>query len=254
VDIYKLKHMNLHPIQEKLLKIATKINLNKMTLREIALLVDESHPQKISHHLNQLEKKGCIEIIKKTGEIKATNPGMNNSKSNIIAVPIYGTADCGVANVFAEENLEGFLKVSKTFVGKIKNIFAIRAQGLSMNKAKVNGRYSIEEGDYVLVDPNNKSPQNGDYVLSIINGCANIKRFLWNKKDGQIALMSESSENFPPIFIDQDDNYMINGVVKNVIKNSFNKDWKNMQAASASDILKDLGPISKEEVAYYENL
>jgi repressor LexA len=246
--------MKLHATQEKLLKIARQINLKKMSLRDVGELVDETHPQKISHHLNQLEKKGFIKIDKKTGEVQLADLKNKNEAGDIIAVPIYGAADCGEARVFADENLEGYLRVSRRLVGKVKNIFAIRAQGPSMNDAKINGRQSIEEGDYVLVDPNEKDPKNGDYVLSVIDGCANIKKFLWNKKENQVALISESKMHIAPIYIHADDHYMINGVVKNVIKNSSFKELSESQNASATDILKNLGPISKQEVDYYENL
>jgi len=246
--------MKLHTTQEKLLKIARQINLNKMSLRDIGVMVDETHPQKISHHLNQLEKKGFIKIDKKTGEMESINFKSKSEAGEIIAVPIYGTADCGEARVFADENLEGYLRVSRRLIGRVKNIFAIRAQGPSMNNAKINGRQSIEEGDYVLVDPNDKSPRNGDYVLSVIDGCANIKKFLWNKKENQVALISESKVKIAPIYIHAEDNYMINGVVKNVIKNSSFKELSVFQNASAADILKNLGSISKQEVDYYENL
>jgi len=246
--------MKLHQIQEKILKITDQINFKKMSLRDIGLLVDESHPQKISHHIGQLVKKGYIEIDKKTGIVKLVNHKIRNMESDIMAVPIYGSANCGEANIFAEENLEGYVRVSKRFTRGVKNIFAIRAIGPSMNQAKINKQYSIEEGDLVLIDSGNKNPENGDYVLSVINGCANIKKFLWNKKERQIALVSESSENIAPIYIHADDNYMINGLVKNVIKNSFFKEMEMMQSVSASDVLRNLGSISREEVNYYENL
>jgi repressor LexA len=243
--------MRLHPIQEKLLKIVSKINMEKMSLRDIGLLVDESHPQKISHHLGQLEKKGFIEINKKTGEVKLINFKIGQSDSEIVAVPIYGNADCGEAKIIAEENLEGYLRVSRRLVGKVKNIFAVRAQGPSMNRAKVNGVQAIEDGDYVLIDPVNKNPSNGDYVLSVIEGCANIKKFFLDKKENQIALVSESTENFKPIYIHADDNYMINGLVKNVIKTS---SFEDMQNAAGRDALKVLGPISETASNYYRNL
>jgi len=243
--------MRLHPTQEKLLKIVSKINLEKMSLRDIGLLVDESHPQKISHHLNQLEKKGFIEIDKKTGQARLINSEIKRGDSEIVAVPIYGGADCGEAKIFAEGNLAGYLRVSRRLIGKVKNIFAVRAQGSSMNRAKVNGAQTIEEGDYVLVDPVNKNPRNGDYVLSVIEGCANIKKFFWDKKEKQIALVSESTEDFKPIYIHADDDYMINGLVKNVIKTS---SFEDMQDAAGRDALKALGPISKAEANYYRNL
>lgn len=246
--------MNIHPIQEKLLKITGKINMKNMSLRDIALLVDEVHPQKIRHHLNQLEKKGFIEMNKKTGEIKPVNPEIKNAVSEIVAVPVYGDADCGEACVFADENLSGYIRVSKSLIGRVKNIFAVCAKGPSMNKAKVNGRYNIEEGDYVLIDPDDKKPRNGDYVLSVIDECANIKKFFYDKKDGQIILASESTENIPRIYIHENDKYMINGIVKNVLKNTFARDWESMQDGAGQDALGSLGPISKAEARYYHSL
>jgi repressor LexA len=246
--------MRCHPIQEKLLKIVPKINLRKMSLRDIGSLVDETHPQKIKHHLNQLEKKGLVETDKKTGEVKTVNPGLKDKTSGLVMVPVYGDADCGEACVFAEENLSGYIRVSKSLIGRVKNIFAVRAQGPSMNKAKVNGRYNIEEGDYVLIDPDNKNARNGDYVLSVIDECANIKKFFYNKPDGQIVLASESTEKIPSIFIRADDKFMINGLVKNVIKSSRFDEWQEMQNAAGRDALKSLGPISKKESDYYRNL
>jgi SOS-response transcriptional repressor LexA len=80
--------------------------------------------------------------------------------------------------------------------------------------------FSIEEGDFAIIDPDNRSPDPGDYVLSVINGCANIKRFYIDKEHGQLLLLSESSENQPPIRLHEDDNleFFINGKVVTVIK------------------------------------
>jgi len=206
--------MAIHPIQQKLLKISENINLKEMTLREIAYLVEEKHPQKISHHLAQLEKKGLIKIDRRSGSIRKIKASKSN---NLMTVPILGTANCGEANIFANENLEGYLKISKKFINRGKNIFAIKAHGLSMNKAKIKG-FSIEDGDYVIVDGENRNPNSGDYVLSIIDEMANIKRFHIDKDKKQIALISESTEDLPPIYIHPDDKYLINGVVKYVIK------------------------------------
>ena len=243
--------MIIHPIQQKLLRISQDINLKKMSLREIAGLVDESHPQKISHHLNQLEKKNYIKINKRTGRILILK-GDEKKSATLITVPVLGSANCGAADIFADENIEGYLKISKKYVNKERNVFAIKAQGPSMNKANIKG-HNIENGDYVIIDAENRNPNDGDYVLSVIDNTANIKRFYFNKENQQIALISESIKKFPPIYIHSDDKFMINGVVKNVIK-TLEADDNNFIQTSARDIIKNLGPISKEEVEYYENL
>lgn len=210
--------MTMHAIQAKLLQNAHKINMQQMTLREIAQLVGESHPQKISHHMNQLEKKGFISINKKTGVVTVERREEDEENSLLISIPVLGHANCGPAAVFAEENFEGYIQVSKRLLQNVKNYFAIRAIGKSMNKARINGKINVEEGDYVIIDADNKNPSNGDYVLSVIDGVANIKRLFWDQKNNQIALMSESTEKIPPIYVHPSDKYLINGVVKIVIK------------------------------------
>jgi len=48
----------MHPLQLALLKLARRRNLGKMTLREMGKEIGEKFPQKVKHHLNQLQKKG----------------------------------------------------------------------------------------------------------------------------------------------------------------------------------------------------
>jgi len=83
---------------------------------------------------------------------------------------------------------------------------------------------------------------------------ANVKKFLIDRANHQVILLSESSQNIAPIYIHEDDcaDYLVCGRVVDVIKQP--DELESFRRASYSDILKDLGPISKEEVDYYENL
>lgn len=81
-----------------------------------------------------------------------------------------------------------------------------------MDKAHINGK-NVEEGDYLLVDSNKTNPKNGDYILSIIDSCANIKKFNYDTHNERIVLYSESSKNYPPIYIHPSDDHLINGLV-----------------------------------------
>ncbi|MFA4943022.1 MAG: S24 family peptidase [Patescibacteria group bacterium] len=202
----------MHQIQEKLLELSKKLSLKGKSLREIGDLVGVlNQPQKIKHHLAQLEKKGFINSLE----------GDSNQKSavGLISVPILGAANCGEANMFADDNIEGYLKVSPAMLKKKNNIFAIRATGFSMNRANVNGE-SIDQGDFVIVDSENKNPQNGDYIISIIDGVANIKKINIDEKRKQIILLSESSKDYSPIYIHAEDAdcYHVGGRVMQVIK------------------------------------
>jgi len=208
----------MHKIQQAILELSSKKNIAKLTLREIGEEIGEpSSPQKIKHHLGQLESKGLLRIDRD----KEKTFGVNNApkKSGIIAVPIFGAANCGEATIFADNRVEGYLRISEKMLTKKKNIFAIKAVGTSMNKASISNN-SIDDGDYVIINSENKNPKNGEYVLSVIDGVANIKKFKQDPKTQVVTLKSESRQDYPPIIIHPDDfgSYSIAGVVSQVIK------------------------------------
>jgi len=206
----------MHIVQEKILSLIDNKNLRGLTLREIGDLIGETFPQKVKHHIDQLEKKGFIVVDKKNKTIEK-KVHSTSLKSGILNIPIVGAANCGPATIFANENIEGYIKISKNLLKKCKNIFAIRAQGLSMNKSIINGN-TIEDGDYLIIDSRDTSPSNGDVVLSVIDEMANIKKYVWDEANNQIVLVSESTKDIPPIYIHEDDSFMINGKVIQVIK------------------------------------
>lgn len=212
----------LHPIQEKLLRLAQEKNLGQMTLREMGALIGERSPQKIKHHLNQLEKRGLIRIDKIKGLIEKTEQGWVKGllrKARLLTVPILGSANAGPAQLLAEPNIEGYLRVSSTLVSPYANhkLIALKVSGPSMNQAEIREK-KIEDGDYVIIDSEYRNPKEGDIILSIIDGMANIKRYHWDKEHEQIALTSESTQNVPPIYIHESDDFAINGKVVQVIK------------------------------------
>jgi repressor LexA len=183
----------MHQIQEKILKTIQNKNLNGLTLREIGDLVGEKFPQKIKHHLDQLEKKGFIKIDKQNKTIQKSLHLSPIKNGGLMSIPIVGTANCGPATIFANENIEGYIKISKNILKKCQNIFAIRAQGLSMNQATVDGKH-IEDGDYLIIE------------------------YVWDEENNQVVLVSQSTKDIPPIYIHEDDSFMVNGKVIQVIK------------------------------------
>jgi repressor LexA len=209
----------MHDLQKKLLNLSSKSDIFNMTLRDIGEAIGEGreNPQKIKHHLQQLVKKGVFRS--ENGKYQRITENNNKSSSGLISLPIFGSANCGEAISFADDHVEGYLKVSPRIIANKKNIFVVRAKGNSMNKALVNGE-TINDGDYVLVDSEKKHPENGDYVLSIIDGLANIKKFKEDKERGMIILFSESSSSYDPIYIHRDDQefYSVAGKVVGVLK------------------------------------
>ena len=207
----------MHALQKRLLECATTHNLGSMTLRQIGSLLGEAHPQKIKHHLLQLEQKGLIEVDRPQGIVRKICPE-STSDNRLVTIPILGSADCGPATIFAEENIQGYLKVSRRLIPRKGGLFALKAMGNSMNKAGIRG-LSVDDGDYVIVDSELRDPQNKDYVISVMDGVANIKRFLNDKENEEIILISESTQDFPPIVIHAEDvEFLVCGTVTRVIK------------------------------------
>jgi len=204
----------MHIIQEKLLKELNRKSLSGMTLRGIGSLVGEKSAQKIKHHLTQLSKRGFIAYNPVKREIKKAQ---KISKEGFVSLPIVGAANCGPATIFAEENIIGYLKVSKRLAPHGGKLFILRAEGDSMNKANINGK-NIENDDFVIVDAEQKSPEPGQYIVSIIDEMANIKKFVPDTQNKRIVLKSESTNEYLPIFIHEEDKYEISGRVVGVIK------------------------------------
>lgn len=215
----------MHEIQEALLKIAGEKNIGQLTLREIGAFIGEKSPQKVKHHMLQLQKKGLLKIDKSKGVVKKAITEWEKgfeSGGRILSIPILGAVNAGPAQIYADTNIEGFLKVSSALLKPVprdaQTYLALKVVGPSMNKATIEGK-KIEDGDYVIVDiADHYGYVDGDIVLSIIDGMANIKRFRYDKENEQVVLMSESTKEFPPIYIHKNDNYMINGKVVQVIK------------------------------------
>ena len=204
----------MHKLQEKLLRTIGSENLSGMTLRDIGGLVGEKSAQKIKHHLTQLSKKGFIAYNPARREIRRVQ---EVSREGFVSLPIVGSANCGPATIFADENVTGYLKVSKKMVPRGGKLFVLRAEGNSMNKANINGK-NIEDGDFVIVDAEQQNPESGQYLISIIDEMANIKKFVLDQKNKRIILKSESTRDYFPIFIHENDNYRFAGRVVDVMK------------------------------------
>ncbi len=208
----------MHPVQQKLLKLVDTCNLGTLTLREVAKIINEDHPQIVKHHLEALEKKGLIEWDRANKMITKC-PTSVSVNADFAVIPVLGAANCGAATIYADEAIIEHIKVSFSLLKNRRNTFAVRAVGSSMNKANINGK-SIDEGDLVIIDPDDKNIQSNDYVLSIIDDTANIKRIVIDQQHEQITLISESTQHYPPIYISASEisRYIVSGKVIQVIK------------------------------------
>lgn len=211
----------MHDTQAQLLTMARSQNLGKLSLRQIASFIGaEGRPQVVKYHLRKLEEAGLIQLNFDKKIIKPVAKGMGNKvRSLFYSLPIVGAANCGPATVFADERVEGYLKVSaKMLPHRKSDLYVLVADGPSMNRAIVHNDDTIEDGDYVIIDSAARTPKNGDIVVAVIDGMATIKRYKEEPKRSRIVLEAESTEDYAPIFVHESDDFSISGKVIDVIK------------------------------------
>jgi len=217
----------MHEIQQKLLALSKRANLARISLREMAekIGLPLESPQKIKHHLLQLEKKGFLNIDRGKGTMYRSSSvpdwakGLLQKSARLFSIPIIGTANCGPATIFAEQNFQGFLRASSKLLDRERpnGLYAVKADGSSMNRAVIGDR-SIEDGDFVIVDSQDRNVNTGDVVLAIVDGKATIKRFIDDRRNGQVVLKADSSFDYEPIHLHPSDDFNISGKVIGVIK------------------------------------
>lgn len=183
-----------------------------------------AYPSSAHYHVKKLQDEGLLEketnrprsiVLYEDRTIK--NPILKKRGLDAVRIPVLGAANAGPATLFAEENVEGYLKVSKSRLPKTEGVFALRVVGDSMNKAKIKGK-NVEEGDFVLIDSANRDAGDNEYVLSIIDGCANIKKLKRDKDDGVMLVSESTNTKHKPIFVSSGDDFMINGKIFDIIK------------------------------------
>lgn len=207
----------MHPIQEQLIKLSADRDVASMRLVEIAQAIGVKHLQQVKHHRDQLIKKGLLAAPQTARAPRISKNQLGGS--DLLAIPILGSANAGPATIYADSIVQGYLRVSSKLLPNIpvNKLFALKVVGRSMNQASLNGK-TIDNGDYVVADGRDPyQPSTGDYVVSNIDGMANIKRFVRDDVNKQIVLMSESSDDYPPIVIHPDD-YLVKYKIIHVVK------------------------------------
>mgnify|MGYP001168645928 CR=1 FL=1 len=163
--------------------------------------------------IESLEKKELIKRDRSRKLYMVENKNYTNFK-NIFSIPVYGLASCGEALAYAQDNVDGFLQISKALF-RDKNeslLFAVKALGDSMNKEKIN------DGDYVVFEKyESQEDLEGKIVVAVVNGMATIKRY---KKVNEeiIGLFPKSTNSIhQPIFIHKSDSFIFAGIFRKVL-------------------------------------
>ncbi len=206
----------MNQIQQKLLEIAKLHNIDELRRVDLVEMVNCEYPSQITHHLAQLVKRG--DLVRSGGRLV---PALHTN-AGLVTIPIMGEADCGEATKYADGRISDTLAVSPSVLktSLTGRLYALLAKGDSMNRARINGK-EIENGDYIVIEKRDDYvPVDGDVVVSIIAGLANVKRLRRDNARQRILLLSEShrQEDFAPIIISDKDDFAVEGRVVDVIK------------------------------------
>ena len=178
-------------------------NLGKFpSVRELMVVLGYKSPRSVSVLLKKLEEKGFLQRDFRGNLQIVEEPKIFKNNVETIDIPIVGSAQCG-ALTFAEQNVEGFVRISTILAPRSKQHFLLRAVGDSMNEV------GIQPGDLVLVRVQNFA-ENGDRVVALVDDEATIKEF---QRRGDIVVLQPRSTNpeHQPIIVSE--NLQIQGVV-----------------------------------------
>jgi repressor LexA len=170
------------------------------TVREIGEGFDIKSPNGVMCHLKALEKKG---LIKRTG-FRARAIQLVDHRPHTVELPLLGKVAAGtpVQAIPTDERLD-----FKELFGN-PNFFALRVQGHSMIENH------IEDGDFVVIRKQ-ESAHNGERVVAMIDDEVTLKRYYREKN--RIRL-EPANETMGPIFVEEDDDIRILGVLVGVIR------------------------------------
>lgn len=211
----------LSSLQQTIVQLAETRDLSDMTYREIMMLVGASHPYSVQQAIERLIEKGALVKNKRTGSILATG-ATERVRRPLLNIPILGKVSCGPATELPDEFPASFLAVSPSManIKKPEITYALIAAGNSMSNARIAGK-SVADGDYVIVEKREwGDAKDGSYVVSRYNDMSNLKRLRVDSANRRVVLMSESTEDYSPIIIAEEDMpyYAIEGIAVDVVK------------------------------------
>lgn len=195
----------MHRIQDQLLALADTEDIGNSSYYALAKRLGVANHGSVKFHLDQLLDKGLLFRDPKTGIITKVTKG--EKFTGLLSIPVMGEANCGAAISVADDRVKEFLRISPSLLPKAKldKLYALKAVGNSMNAANIDGK-PINNDDYVLVEKTDEA-RNGDYVVSLFDEVANIKRLFLDTVNSRILLLSESKDSLPPIVIAEEDSY-----------------------------------------------
>jgi repressor LexA len=151
----------------------------------------------VNDHLKALEKKG---YLRRTGlksralQLTSAVPAAIPRNGDIVEVPVIGRVAAGEP-ILAQENIEDTVQVDRFFIGRGKEVFALKVIGDSMIED------GIHDGDYIFVRQQLEA-EPGGIVVAMIEGEATVKRYF---PEGELIRFQPSNAEMDPILVRRED-------------------------------------------------
>jgi repressor LexA len=195
---------DLHKNQLLLLKLLEQNINSPLTIRELQDALGVSSPSVVSHHIQQLEKKG---YLKRNPSNPKDYQIFLNPDNPIVYLNKYGTAQCGPSGSILDGNPVDRIPIaSRLLKFPADEGFIVIAKGDSMVP-------QIKEGDLIIAQKK-PSVNNGDIIVCVYEEEVLIKQFFKHRE--QIILSSFNSAKYPPFSVQG--YFKIEGVVRNIMQ------------------------------------
>jgi len=175
------------------------------TIREIGNRLGIRSTNGVADHLRALERKGYLTRSegKSRGSVPVSASGRRTAArgnlsavvpidldEDLVEVPVHGKIAAGQP-IAAIESREDSVKIDRFFLGRNKDVFALRVVGESMIED------GIHDGDFIFVRKQQIAPR-GSIVVAMIDNEATVKRFY---HEGDRVRFQPSNSAMAPIYV-----------------------------------------------------
>ncbi len=164
------------------------------TLREIGSHMGIRSTNGVNDHLRALERKGYLkreDMKSRALRPVALDTGQDN---NVVEIPVVGRVAAGEP-VLAEQNIEETVSVDRYFIGRQRDVFALKVRGDSMINA------GIDEGDILFVRKQLHAERN-EIVVVLIGDEATVKYY---QPERDFIRLQPANDAYAPIIVRKED-------------------------------------------------
>jgi len=202
-----VSRQELHPIQERLIKILLDNADDPLTISALQQLLRVSSKSVVVHHLRQLEKKGHLK--RNPHNPRDYHIMSDGPERQFTYLNLYGLAYCGPHGSMLDGNpLDRIPIPTRMIAFPAKDAFLVQAKGDSMAPRINNGDLVIARRTDVV--------DNGRVVICVNDGEAIIKKL---QKEVHSCLLVSTNPKYPPFSASTED-FRIVGEVKAVMSHN----------------------------------